>query len=189
MYGLERPEVISALCQCYNHKTSIVQSGNMLREALKQEDVTIVVLYDEPPKRFDINAIEDTTPSNGEGLFWQFFVWIEAPSFEISADAFTTFRDILTRHKQLVVHWLSVNYEKFFERYSKTLMESASYVTKRQSIKLLGEILLERTNYPVMTRYVDDPAYLRICMNLLRDSRKMVQYEGFHVFKVSLLAV
>ena len=66
-------------------------------------------------------------------------------------------------------------------------MQSNSYVTKRQSIKLLGEILLDRANYNVMTAYVDRGEHLKICMNLLKDDRKMVQYEGFHVFKVRLL--
>jgi len=63
-------------------------------------------------------------------------------------------------------------------------MQSESYVTKRQSIKLLGEILLDRANYNVMTAYVDRGEHLKLCMNLLKDDRKMVQYEGFHVFKV-----
>ena len=64
-------------------------------------------------------------------------------------------------------------------------MQSGSYVTKRQSIKLLGEVLLDRANYDVMTEYVDRGDHLKLCMNLLRDDRKMVQYEGFHVFKVN----
>ncbi len=33
--------------------------------------------------------------------------------------------------------------------------------------------------------YVDRGSNLKLCMNLLKDERKMVQYEGFHVFKVS----
>lgn len=57
-------------------------------------------------------------------------------------------------------------------------------MTKRQSIKLLGEILLDRANFQVMTTYVDRGENLKLCMNLLKDDRKMVQYEGFHVFKV-----
>ena len=72
----------------------------------------------------------------------------------------------------------------FFQRYNHTLVGSVSYVTKRQSIKLLGELLLDRANYAVMTAYVDRGEHLKICMNLLKDERKMVQYEGFHVFKV-----
>jgi len=69
-----------------------VPCGIMLREALKQEDIAVLILYDEPPKRFDISEVDDTQPSNGCGLLWQFFGWVEAGAFEISADAFTTFR-------------------------------------------------------------------------------------------------
>ncbi len=80
--------------------------------------------------------------------------------------------------------FLATNFELFFDRYNTVLVQSNSYVTKRQSIKLLGEILLDRSNYSIMTEYVDRGEHLKICMNLLRDDRKMVQYEGFHVFKV-----
>jgi calcium binding protein 39 len=89
----------------------------------------------------------------------------------------------LTKHKQLVSSYLSKNFTLFFGRYN-SLVLSNNYVTKRQSIKLLGEILLDRANYQVMTAYVDSADHLKICMNLLRDERKMVAYEGFHVFKV-----
>lgn len=96
----------------------------------------------------------------------------------------TRLQEILTRHKKLVSHYLNLNFDLFFSRYNGTLVQSGSYVTKRQSIKLLGEILLDRANYDVMTEYVDRGDHLKLCMNLLRDDRKMVQYEGFHVFKV-----
>jgi len=93
-------------------------------------------------------------------------------------------QELLTKHKELVPRYLATNFELFFSKYNTILVQSNSYVTKRQSIKLLGEILLDRSNYNVMTAYVDRGEHLKICMNLLRDDRKMVQYEGFHVFKV-----
>lgn len=61
---------------------------------------------------------------------------------------------------------------------------SSNYVTKRQSLKLLGEILLDRANFNVMTRYIANEANLRMMMNMLRDSSKNIQFEAFHVFKV-----
>ena len=64
------------------------------------------------------------------------------------------------------------------------LIMSDNYVIKRQSIKLLGELLLDRANYNVMTKYVDSSEHLKICMTLLRDDRRMINYEAFHVFKV-----
>lgn len=69
-----------------------------------------------------------------------------------------------------------------------TLLVSPNYVTKRQSIKLLGEILLDRANYNIMLAYVDSPDHLKLTMNLLRDKSKNIQYEAFHVFKVFILS-
>jgi calcium binding protein 39 len=63
---------------------------------------------------------------------------------------------------------------------------STNYVTKRQSLKLLGEILLDRANFNVMTRYIANEANLKMMMNLLRDKSKNIQFEAFHVFKASL---
>ena len=57
-------------------------------------------------------------------------------------------------------------------------------MTKRQSLKLLGEILLDRANFAVMTRYIANDANLKMMMNLLRDKSKNIQFEAFHVFKV-----
>lgn len=44
-------------------------------------------------------------------------------------------------------------------------------------------------NYNVMMAYVESGENLKLCMKLLRDDRKMVQYEGFHVFKVCVRRV
>lgn len=183
----QRPEVIIELCRGFDDPQSALSCASILKEAVKFDVIAALILYDqsnehEPAVRLnDINAEQ---PQTGDGIFWRFFEWIDKGSFEVSADAFTIFRDLLTRHKTLVASYLSANYSLFFGRYHQILIQSDSYVTKRQSIKLLGEILLDRTNYNVMTAYVDSGDHLKACMNLLRDDRKMVQYEGFHVFKV-----
>ncbi|KAG6032956.1 hypothetical protein E4U41_007046 [Claviceps citrina] len=183
-----RPQVLVELCRAYDHKESAMPAGSVLRELIKNEAAAAVILYDdgdEPGSSAKgLNAIDRERPQSGRGVFWRFFDWIDNSSFEVAADAFTTFRELLTRHKDLIPRYLSVNFDMFFEKYNSTLVQSSSYVTKRQSIKLLGEILLDRSNYSVMTAYVDRGDHLKICMNLLRDDRKMVQYEGFHVFKV-----
>lgn len=74
---------------------------------------------------------------------------------------------------------------QFFSRYA-ALVQSDNYVTKRQSLKMLGEILLDRTNFAVMTRYIASEDNLKMMMNLLRDKSKNIQFEAFHVFKVRL---
>lgn len=75
---------------------------------------------------------------------------------------------------------------QFFANYAQ-LVASTNYVTKRQSLKLLGEILLDRANFKVMTRYIESEDNLKTMMNLLRDSSKNIQFEAFHVFKVNML--
>lgn len=185
----ERPEVVVELCRGYNNKESAMPCGAVLREVLKHERIVNIILYDQslddqPATKIDDDLASWDKPQSGNGVFWNFFDWIDGGAFEVSADAFTTFRDILTKHKPEVSQYLMTNFDLFFKRYNTILIESSSYVTKRQSIKLLGEILLDRANYNVMTAYVDRGDHLKLCMNLLRDDRKMVQYEGFHVFKV-----
>ena len=200
-----RPEVVVELCRGYEHRESAMPCGVVLREALKHDAIAEIILYDQSSKGETVVKLDDIDlgqKQTGNGVFWDFFSWIDRGAFEVSTDAFTTFRvcsapqhmlnlhadqevqDILTKHKQLVSQYLSINFDLFFSRYNSILVQSSSYVTKRQSIKLLGEILLDRANYNVMTAYVDRGEHLKLCMNLLKDDRKMVQYEGFHVFKV-----
>ncbi|KAI9746162.1 MAG: hypothetical protein M1818_000843 [Claussenomyces sp. TS43310] len=183
-----RPEVLVALCNGYGHKESVMAAGTVLREVIKSDAATAIILYDDSGEGNTgvkgLSTVQPEIQQSGNGVFWKFFEWIDKGSFELGADAFTTFRDLLTKHKQLVAQYLATNFDMFFDKYNNILVKSQSYVTKRQSIKLLGEILLDRANYTVMTAYVDRGEHLKICMNLLRDERKMVQYEGFHVFKV-----
>ena len=67
----------------------------------------------------------------------------------------------------------------------QTLLTSENYVTRRQSLKLLGELLLDRSNYNVMSRYISNAENLKLMMNLLKDKSRNIRIETFHVFKVS----
>lgn len=49
---------------------------------------------------------------------------------------------------------------------------------------MLGDILLEKVNFDVMTKFIEDANHLKIIMNLLRDPSKNIQFEAFHVFKI-----
>ena len=92
-------------------------------------------------------------------------------------------KDLLTLHKQISSEFLERNYDRVFEAYT-WLLQSTNYVTRRLSLKLLGELLLDRTHFNIMTRYISDSENLKLMMNLLRDKSKNIQFEAFHVFKV-----
>ncbi|KAL6242163.1 Hym1p [Rhinocladiella similis] len=188
---VQRPEIIVELCRGYEYPQSAMACGTILRQALQYDTIAAVILYDESRPNVDgeravqLKEVDVTRKQIGNGVFWKFFGWINRGSFEVSADAFTTFRELLTKHKSIVSQYLATNYDLFFKtHYNPTLLLSQSYVTKRQSIKLLGELLLDRANYVIMTQYVASGDNLKLTMNLLKDDRKMVQYEAFHVFKV-----
>ena len=91
----DRPEVIVELCRGYDHKESAMPCGTVLREILKVKEVVMIVLYDESQGNapaVTVREIDMDAPSSGEGVLWNFFQWIDDGAFEVSADAFTTFR-------------------------------------------------------------------------------------------------
>ena len=90
-----RPEIIVELCRGYATSHSAMPCGAILREALKFDVITAIVLYDqssegEPAVR--LTSLQPGIPQTGQGVFWRFFEWIDRGNFEVSADAFATFR-------------------------------------------------------------------------------------------------
>lgn len=96
----ERPEILVELCRGYENKESSTSCGSVLREILKNDTVTAIILYDQSgaddaaTKASEIDLDEKQT---GDGVFWKFFEWIDKSAFEVSADAFMTFRVSLDR--------------------------------------------------------------------------------------------
>uniref|UniRef100_A0A8R1IST1 Protein Mo25 n=1 Tax=Caenorhabditis japonica TaxID=281687 RepID=A0A8R1IST1_CAEJA len=117
--------------------------------------------------------------------FQRFFVFVQSDVFDIATDAFSTFKDLMTKHKNMCSEYLENNYDRFFSQYA-ALTNSENYVTRRQSLKLLGELLLDRHNFSTMNKYITSPENLKTIMELLRDKRRNIQYEAFHVFKTTV---
>ena len=92
---LQRPEIIVELCRGYNYPQSALPCGTILRQALQHDSIAALILYDEskPGQRaVQLKEVDVGCKQSGDGLFWNFFQWIDKGSFEVSADAFTTFR-------------------------------------------------------------------------------------------------
>ncbi|GFZ49630.1 Mo25-like protein [Saitozyma sp. JCM 24511] len=178
-YISNRPDIIFATLKGYANPDIALNTGMILKEMLRFEPLARILLFSDQ--------------------FFTFPQYIENTTFGISCDAFANLKasqgpmtilvradrvqETLTRHKPMVAQWLDANYDRFFAMYN-TLILSSNYVTKRQSLKLLGEILLDRANYAIMTRYIANDANLKMMMNFLRDKSRNIQFEAFHVFKV-----
>merc|ERR1719181_2568156 len=104
-------------------------------------------------------------------------------TFDISSDAFSSLRELLLTHKAAAAAHLEAHFREFFLPYNE-LLQAEDYVTKRQALRLLGEILLDRRFMKVMLSYVSDEQFLQIHMNLLRNCSKAIQADAFHVFKI-----
>lgn len=104
-------------------------------------------------------------------------------NFSISSDAFTSLRELLLTHKAASAEYLEKRFLDFFEKFN-ALLQGDDYVTKRQALRLLGEILLDRSFMKVMLAYVSNEQYLPFHMNLLRENSKVLQVDAFHIFKI-----
>jgi len=162
-YISRNTDIMETLLKGYELPDVALNCGNILREAIKHEPLAKILLQSDS--------------------FWEFFKYVELSNFDVASDAFATFKELLTRHKVLSAEFLEKNYDQVFEKYT-LLLNSQNYVTRRQSLKLLGELLLDRSNFNIMTRYISSSPNLKLMMNLLRDKSRSIQFEAFHVFKV-----
>lgn len=64
----------------------------ILRECLRNEALAKIILY---------------SPQ-----FYLFFDYVEMSTFDIASDAFASFKEILTKHKQVVAEFLEANYDE-----------------------------------------------------------------------------
>lgn len=156
-------KLMSTLLGYYDDSDIALNAGAMLRECLRDELLTQILLESD--------------------VFWKYFELVEKSDFDVASDAFTSFKDTLTRHQQIAASFMQSHFERFVKEYNG-LMRSPNYVTRRQSLKLLGEMLIERANFNIMTRYIASAENLKLIMNLLLDSRRNIQFEAFHIFKV-----
>ncbi|VDK69239.1 unnamed protein product [Litomosoides sigmodontis] len=162
-YVHTRPQILETLVKGYEIPEIAVTCGSMLRECIRHENLAKLVLYGKD--------------------FYKFFNYVEVSTFDIASDAFSTFKELVTRHKAVCAEFLDSKYDEFFQAY-QNLLNSENYVTRRQSLKLLGELLLDRHNFNIMTRYINNADNLKLMMNMLKEKSRSIQFEAFHVFKV-----
>ncbi|CCE72654.1 Piso0_000244 [Millerozyma farinosa CBS 7064] len=157
-----KPEILIWLIKGPESSETGLVCGQILRDCIKFEVINRFIL---------VNP-----------LFWNYFKYVQSPVFEIATDAFVTLHDLVTTHKKLVSEFLANNYDNFTTSINQ-LIQSNNYVTKRQSVRLLAELVLQRQNQYFLNRYFDDTNNLKLIMLLLSNKSKNLQIEGFHIFK------
>lgn len=160
-------ELLGFLVDGYGDPAIALICGQMLRDAVKEPRIAWAML-DSP-------------------VFTRIFRHLDAENFEIASDAFSTLRDVLTRHvgdeEAPVPRYLERHYDSFVLNMHRVI-DSGNYVTKRQCLKLLAEMLATKANRAFTALYVADERNLMMSMQKLRDESRGIQFEAFHVFKV-----
>lgn len=159
---ITNPKVLPMLIAGPEKKEIGLICGQILRDCIKFEALNHFVLYNQQ--------------------FWNFFEYVQIPIFEIATDSFTTLHDLLTTHKKLSSEFLANNYEIFTKSINQ-LIDSSNYVTKRQSVRLLSDLVLQRQNQIFLNKYFDDTINLKFIMMLMSNKLRNLQVEGFHIFK------
>lgn len=158
----QKPEVLIMLMKSPEHLDVALVCGQILRDCARFEVINRFIIY--------------------HPLFWNLFKYAQIPIFEIATDVFVTLQQILTTHRKLVSEFLGKNCEQITSNINH-LMKSENYVTKRQSVRLLSELVMQKLNHMFLMYYFDDTTSLKVVMLLLSDKLKNVQMEGFHIFK------
>jgi len=168
------------LCQGYEWQGGgavALSSGTVLRASLKHRIVAQRLLnhYDGQPH---------TEQQFRASLFKKFLRYVGLVDFEVASDAFTTFRAMLMNHPTVAADFMETHFDEFFLQYGLLLKSGHSYVTRRQSLKILVELLLMRPNFKVMSRFVQSTQHLRTVMQVMREPSAHIRLEAFHLFKL-----
>ncbi len=122
------------------------------------------------------------------------------PNFDVASDAMESLKLVLTGANEvgnddeshqamadLASQFLTRDYTKIFDdRFTPKLLsaETANYMTRRMALQILSTVLLTRSNYNVMIKYIASKQNLVNIMLLLRDTSPHITLDAFHVFKI-----
>ncbi|AMD19954.1 HCL197Wp [Eremothecium sinecaudum] len=172
-YLVTKPKILSYMLRVSElalnklHGTEIFLTvGGMILESMKYEQLCRLFLRN--------------------SQIWNFFEFARLGSFEVSTESLQILTELFTTHTKLVATEFfnqDANIKKFIDRINM-LMAHGNYVTKRQSVKLLRTMILNRAYGQLMNNYINSPENLKLSMILLSDRSKNLQLESFNVFKV-----
>jgi hypothetical protein len=111
---------------------------------------------------------------------------IPTVSLESKHDTIVSIPKIESAMEAIEANFLDRDFDNIFTRFNNNLLteKHANYVTRRISLQLLSSILLSRSNYKVMIKYISVRSNLRTIMILLSDPSAHIQMEAFNVFKI-----
>jgi len=158
-----RKQILQLLLSGCGHAEVALNSNIMLRSCTQHAEIVEVLLE--------------------SGVAMEVLKLTKHSNFEISSDAFCSLRGLLLEHKGISASYLKTHFSEFFSAY-RELLVSHDYITKRQALRLLDEILRDEHFIGTRDAYIRDDKFLRVHMNLLLDDSKVMRHDAFRVFMI-----
>ena len=156
-----KPKTLKVLIDFYRHPELAICAGEMLRLCVQYEPLANYLL-------------------TGECLD-TIFSFFSVPHFDVSADSFATFRELILKAPQ-VKEYLQTNSQNIIYCLHGALGET-NYAVYRQCLKLIGEIAGEYESFRNV--YLSNDQNLIKMMKLMSSSyQNIISLEAFHVFKL-----
>jgi calcium binding protein 39 len=101
-------------------------------------------------------------------------------------DADTAHEEYKQQMESIAAEFLERKYDPIIidRMNNKCISSNANYMTRRMSLQLLSTILLNRSNFNVMMRYISSSQNLVTILCLLRDPSPHITLDAFQVFKI-----
>ncbi|CAJ1943150.1 unnamed protein product [Cylindrotheca closterium] len=181
--------------------TSIVQGHEVTVAGSSDIGLHCGAMYRSCFKHVDLYRRLVSSTENVEKYIFPFLdKFVHLPNFDVSSDAMESLRFVFIagsdtqagddsaqgEFADLVASFLIRDYDAIWDaRFNLRLMsDEANYMTKRIALQILSTVLLTRSNYAVMIKYVNSRRNLILVMKLLRDTSPHITLDAFHVFKV-----
>jgi calcium binding protein 39 len=145
-YMLENFDIVKRLIEGYEQPDAALNCGSMIRECIRHNSLASAILSSE--------------------YLWKFFdSYVHFPNFEVASDAFNSLRDLLVtvKNKSISSAFLDAHFTEVFMHY-EILLKKGNYVTRRRALKLLGELLLDRSNFNIMIRFIASREHLKVML-------------------------
>ena len=101
-------------------------------------------------------------------------------------DADTAYEEYKLQMEGIAAEFLQRKYDPIIidRMNKKCISPNANYMTRRMSLQLLSTILLNRSNFNVMMKYISSSQNLVTILCLLRDPSPHITLDAFQVFKI-----
>ena len=122
-----------------------MEKGQYALQAMAEREELATMLLNQVRVQREVVHVDGETVMESRQVIEELLIKAGRPEI---CDSLTTIKALLTTHKQLAAEYLAKNHEVFFKR-MMDVIHCGVYVTQRQFLRLLSDLLLDKTDFQV----------------------------------------